>query len=227
MINLPGVLLLEPPITIWQISVNFKNQKALVPFLMAGMSKDVRQLFGLFRTDTLTSSNILVTKLGNVVGWPSRYSTRVGKNPWYIAIGIMNVTQPDSIDGIYLYNFKNEKLEKYSKVGALPSLSGSGSLMAYCIHNKLVIDDYESKNTLFSYLLNFEPVFVTWKSDNEIYIFFSNPFRVKVLNIKTGLTSDSRLKYIKNFDQEVGIERISKIFKGSPKGLKEILDKSN
>ncbi len=187
--------------------------------------RDIRHLFGLFKTDTLTNSTILVTRLGAVVGWPSKYSTRMDKNSSSIAIGIVNVTQPDSINGIYLYSLKRDQLEKYSRAGAFPSLSSNGTQIAYCIKNKLVIDDFTSKTTLFSYLLNFDPVFVTWKSDIEIYLFLSNPFSVKVLNFSTGKTSDTDLKYIKNYDQGIDLEKISKIFNGADLESKVLLDK--
>ncbi|GEM_PF-1896410 len=204
----------------------FKMPKGISTFPDGGVSKDVRYLFGLFKTDTLTNSTVLVAKLGKVVEWPSRYSTRLDKNSSHIAIGILNVTQADSICGIYLYNLKNNKLQRYSKESALPAFTRNGLLMAYCIKNKLVIDDYSSKNTLFSYLLNFVPEFVTWKSDNEIYLFLSNPFRVKVLNISTGVTTDTRLKFIKNFDQEIDINQINRKIKDSSKESKAILDSS-
>jgi len=190
-----------------------------------GMSRNIRLLFGLFKTDTLTNSTILVTRLGEVVGWPSKYSTRLDKKGSSIAIGIVNVTQPDSINGIYLYSLKRDQLEKYSRAGAFPSLSSNGTQIAYCIKNKLVIDDFTSKTTLFSYLLNFDPVFVTWKSDIEIYLFLSNPFRVKVLNFSTGKTSDTGLKYIKNYDQEVDAEKINKFFRSSAQEPKVLLDR--
>ena len=202
----------------------FQMPKGISTFPDGGMSKDVRHLFGLFRTDTLTSSTLLLTRLGEVIGWPSRYATRMEKSGLYIAIGIVNVTQADSVGGIYLYNIKSDKLEKYSKETALPSLSKNGTLMTYCIKNRLVVDDYYSKTTLLSYLLNDEPVFVTWKSDDEIYLFLSNPFRVRILNISTGKTTDTNLKYIKDFDQEVDIQKISKIFNGSAEESKTILD---
>jgi hypothetical protein len=203
----------------------FKMPKGISTIPDGGMSKDVRQLFGLFKTDTLTNSTVLISRLGKIVGWPSRYSTRIDKNSSFIAIGIINVTQADSVSGIYLYSFKSEKLEKYSKKGALPALSKDGLYLAYCINNKLVVDDYSTKTKLFSYLLNFEPVFVTWKSADEIYLFISNPFRVKVLDLSTGRTSDSNLRYIKNFDQEFDIHKINKAIGGSAEISKAILDK--
>jgi len=204
----------------------FKKPKGISTFPDGGMPKEIRHLFGLFKTDSFTNSTILVTKMGDVVGWPSKYSTRMDHSSSYIAIGIMNVTQPDSASGIYLYNLKNEKFEKFSKTGALPALSKNGKLLAYCIHNKLIVNDFLSKNTLFSYLLNFEPVFVTWKSDDEIYIFFPNPFRVKILNISTGRIIDSSTRYLKNFDQELGIDEINNHYNDSAKDFKVILDKN-
>jgi hypothetical protein len=203
----------------------FQMPKGISTFPDGGMSRDVRQLFGLFKTDSLTNSTILITRMGEVVGWPSRYATRMEKNDSYIAIGIVNVTQRDSISGIYLYSIKSGKLIKYSKEQALPALSSSGSLMAYCIKNRLVVDDFSSKTTLFSYLLNFIPVFVTWKSDHEIYIFYTDPFRVKVLDISTGKTTNTDLKYIKNYNQELDISTINRMLKITPESSKEILDK--
>ncbi len=204
----------------------FQMPKGISTLPDGGMSRDIRQLFGLFKTDTLSSSTILVTRLGDVVGWPSRYSTRLDNNTsYYSAIGIENITQADSLNGIYLYGLKSGKLEKYSKEVALPALSSTGSLIAYCVKNKLVVEDYSSKTKLFSYLLNFVPVFVTWRNDQEICIYFSDPFRVKILNISTGQVSNSSLKYIKNFDQEVDIDQISRIFKATPAQSKEILDR--
>lgn len=202
----------------------FQKPMGISKFPDGGMSKNVRQLFGLFKTDTLSSSTILVTRIGEVVGWPSRYSTRMDYNGSHIAIGIVNVTQADSINGIYLYYFKSEKFEKYSDEGSLPALSKNGSLIAYCIKNRLVVDDYVSNNTLFSYILNIEPVFVTWKSDDEVYLFHSNPFSVKIINFSTGITSETELKYIKNFDQIIDISKIHKIFSGSALESKAILD---
>jgi len=203
----------------------FQIPKGISRFPDGGMSRDIRQLFGVFKTDTLSNSTILVARLGDVVGWPSRFSTRIGKNSNYIAIGIMNVTMPDSINGIYLYSLNNEKLNKYINDGALPALSNSGTYLAYCIRNRLYIDDCSSKTTLYSYLLNFDPVFVSWKSEDEIYLFLSNPFKVKILNISTGKTTDTDLKYIKNYNQEIDINKIIRTLRKTSSDPKEILDK--
>jgi hypothetical protein len=203
----------------------FQKPKGISTFPDGGMSRDVRQLFGLFKTDTLTSSTILVTRLGSVVGWPVRYSTRIEKNFYYIAIGIVNINFPDSINGIYLYSIKTGNLEKYSKEGALPSLTESGTLIAYCVKNRLVVDDCPTKTTLFSYLLNYEPVFVKWKNDKEILLFLSNPFRVNVLNISTGKTSETDLNYLKNYDQEIEITQINRILQPTSEKTKTLLDK--
>lgn len=203
----------------------FQMPKGISRFPDGGMSRDVRQLFGLFKTDTLSNSTVLIARLGDVVGWPSRFSTRVEKSNHYIAFGIINVTMPDSVNGIYLFNLKEGKLVKYSKNGALPAISSYSSNIAYCIRNKLCIDDYTSKTLLFSYVLNFEPVFVSWKSEDEIYLFLSNPFEVKILNISTGKTTNTDLKYIKNYNQEIDINRIIETLRKTSSDPKEVLDK--
>lgn len=204
----------------------FQMPKGISTLPDGGISRDVRQLFGLFKTDTLSNSTVLITRLGNVMGWPSRYSTRLERNNSLIAIGIENITQPDSVSGIYLYNLKSGKLIKYSKEVGLPALSKGSSLIAYCIKNRLVVEDYSTKTKLFSYLLNFVPVFITWENDNEINIYFSDPFRVMVLDINTGRVSESKRKYIKNYDQEIDINKLNRIFKGSVDQPKDILDKN-
>ena len=202
----------------------FQRPKGISTFPDGGMTKDVRCMFGLFKTDTITNSTILVARLGNTIGWPSRYATRITKNDSYIAFGIANVTKADSANGIYLYNLKKGIIERYSNQGALPSLLPQGSLLTYCIVNRLVVEDFSTKTLLYSYLLNFNPIFASWKSENEIYLFLSDPFRVKFLNISTGKITDSDLKYIRNYDQELDITQINKFFKGNTQISKELLD---
>jgi len=202
----------------------YKMPKGISTFPDGGMSKDVRQLFGLFKTDSITKSTILLSRLGDVVGWPSRYSTRLDKNSFCIAIGIENITFRDSVNGIYLYDFKSGKLDKYSKEAGLPALFDNSSLMTYCIENKLVVDDIASKTILYSYLLNVAPAFVTWKNDHEILIYFFNPTEVKILNTTTGKVIKSDLKYMKNFDQEIDIGQIKKIVKELTNLSRDILD---
>lgn len=203
----------------------FQMPKGISAFPDGGISKDVRSLFGLFKTDTITNSTILVTKLGSVVGWPSRYATRISKSGSYIAFGIVNLSKPDSICGVYLFDTKRNELIKYSGQGSLPSLSPEGSRMAHSIANRLVIEDFLTKTPLFSYVLNFNPVFVTWKSEQEILIFLSEPFRVKLLNLSTGKTTDTDFKYLTNYAQEIDISQISKLIKEESRLAKETLDK--
>lgn len=203
----------------------YQLPKGISRFPDGGVPRDIRIMFGLYKTDTISKSTTLVSQLSNPTGWPSRYSTRLDKNSECIAIGIVNATLTDSLCGIYLYDFKSGKLNRYSKVSGLPALCSTGNQMAYCVMNKLVVDDYPSKTTLYSYLLNTAPVFVTWKSNNEICIYFFNPKVVKILNTSTGKNPSSDLKYRPNYDQEIDISQINKLLKGNPDLAKEMLDK--
>lgn len=200
----------------------FQNPKGISKFPDGGRSKMTKQLFGLYKTDTLANSTILVAKLGNVSGWPSRYSTRMEKNQEYIAIGIINVTTIDSVSGIYLYDLKKNTLQKYSSSSALPSISKYTSQLVYCIENRLIIEDYQTKTTLRSYLLNESPAFVNWKNENEIFLFYSKPFTVDILSLETGKIYKTDLDYITNYDQELNTTQLSKNIQFTQESLKEI-----
>lgn len=51
-----------------------------------GMSKETRQVFGLFRTDSLANTTQLVYQMPDIYGWPVRYSTRIDKNDSFYSV---------------------------------------------------------------------------------------------------------------------------------------------
>ncbi len=201
----------------------FQTPKGISRFPDGGQSRVNKEMFGLFKTDTSTSTTVLIARLDNVSGWPSRYSTRLEKNLDYVAVGIINVTMKDSVNGIYLYNIKKGELQKYSNLGALPTLSADGYKMAYCNENKLIIEDIKFKTLLVSYLLNAKPAFLSWKNDSEILIFYSAPFSVELLNINTGKIIKTDLKYQPNYSQEFNATQINNIVRIQDNSIRELL----
>lgn len=199
----------------------YRMPKGISRFPDGGMSKETRQVFGLFKTDSVENSTKFIYQLPDVYGWPAMYSTRIDKNDSFIVFGIANVSFPDSLDGIYLYNLKNNTCRHYSKSKTLPSISESNQI-AYSIENKLSIDDIDGTQ-LFSYVMNSKPVFVDWKNDDEIYIYHSNPFKVQMLKLSTGKTVNTNLDYLSNFAQEKTKSQIFKVIKTSNPDLKELL----
>lgn len=199
----------------------YRMPKGISRFPDGGMSKETRQVFGLFKTDSVENSTKLVYQLPDVYGWPVRYSTRIDKNDSFIVFGIANVNFPDSLNGIYLYNLKNNSFSRYSKSKALPSISEFNQI-AYCIDNKLSVDDIDGTQ-LFSYILNSMPAFVDWNSNDDIYIYFSNPNSVQMIKLSTGKTIKTDLNYIPNYAQEKSKSQILKVIKTSNPNLKELL----
>lgn len=199
----------------------YRMPKGISRFPDGGMSKETRQVFGLFRTDSLANTTQLVYQMPDVFGWPVRYSTRIDKNDSFIVFGIANVSFADSLDGIYLYNLKNNSFSRYSKSKALPSISEFNQIV-YCIDNKLSVDDIDGTQ-LFSYVMNSKPVFVDWKNDDEIYIYHSNPFSVQMLKLSTGKTINTNLEYVSNYAQEKSKSQIICVIKTSNPDLKELL----
>lgn len=191
----------------------YRMPKGISRFPDGGMSRETRQVFGLFKTDSVENSTKLVYQLPDVYGWPVRYSTRIDKNDSFLVFGVFNVSFPDSIDGIYLYNMKNNTCRRYSKSKTLPAISEFNQL-AYSIENRLSIDDIDGTQ-LFSYVLNSKPVFVDWKTDDEIYIYLSNPNSVKMLKLSTGRTTNTELEYAPNYAQEKSKSQILKVVKTS------------
>ncbi len=202
----------------------YRNPKGISRFPDGGQTKEIRQLFGLFKTDTISKSTLLVAGLGDVNGWPVRYKTRIEKNGSDIAIGIVNINLPDSINGIYLYNISSGRILKYSDEEALPSLSESGSQIAYCSNKILSVEDYINKTSLARYTLDIKPVFISWGNENEILLFCSDPFRVMELDLRSGTVKSSEAEYIANYSQEIGASEISKMVEKTYPDLKELLD---
>jgi len=199
----------------------YRMPKGISRFPDGGMSKETRQVFGLFRTDSIQNKTFLIYTMPNIYGWPVRYSTRFDKNESFIVFGISNVSYPDSLDGIYLFNLKSNVVKKFSSNKALPTISDLGQI-AYCVENKLSIDDIDGTN-LFSYILNEKPVFVDWKNTGEIYIFNSNPFRVQVIVLSTGKTTLTNNDYLSNYGQGIKKSDIIKVFNSSSPDLKGFL----
>jgi hypothetical protein len=202
----------------------YKSPKGISRFPDGGQSKEIRQLFGLFKTDSMSKSTIMVTRLPEIHGWPSRYATRMEKKGSYIVIGIINVTLPDSINGIYIYDLKKDEIRKYCEKKALPSISQDGTQIAYCYDNKLMIDDFPTHTSLASFHITPEPVFLTWKSKEEILLFFSDPFRVMVINVISGNITASDLKYIPNYGQDANATDIKNFVKQTSPDLKGLLN---
>ena len=202
----------------------YRNPKGISRFPDGGQVKELRQLFGLFSTDTLSNRTEVAAILADVKGWPSRYKSRLEKNGTDIAIGIVNISFPDSVNGIYLYNLESGRILKYSGDGDMPTLSKTGTRIAYCRDKVLLVEDYSDKTLINSYSLDTVPVFLSWEDENKILLFCSDPFRVMVLDLKNDALNKSGMDYIPNYDQEVGATEIRKIIERSSPDLKKILD---
>jgi hypothetical protein len=202
----------------------YRNPKGISRFPDGGQTKELRQLFGLFRTDTTDHCTVLAARFGDVSGWPVRYKTRLEKNGSDIAIGIVNINFPDSVDGIYLYSYKTGEIHKYSDVKALPALFKTDSLIAYCSGKTLSVEDYRDKKREEVFQLDVDPVFISWRDEGILLLFCSDPFRVMEFNLKTGTAVSSDLKYVTNYNQEVGASEISRIVKRASPDLRRILD---
>ena len=202
----------------------YRNPKGISRFPDGGQIKVIRQLFGLFRTDTISNTTEIAAILGDVKGWPSRYKTRLEENGTVIAIGIENISFPDSVNGIYLYNLESGRILKYSGEGDIPTLSRIGTRIAYCNDSIVFIEDYSDKSLIVRYPLDIDPVFITWGNKNEILLFCYDPFLVLKLDLKTGYINQSESQYIRNYNQELNATQIRKIVERSPPNLKSFLD---
>ncbi len=200
----------------------YRLPKGISRFPDGGMSKETRQVFGLFKTDSVMNQTFLVHKMDDIFGWPSRYETRIDRNDSFIIYAITNVNFPDSLDGIYLLNLKNNNFKKYSNLKVLASISDFNQI-AYCIDNKLSVDDIDGTQ-LYSYVLNSKPVFVDWNTDDEIYIYLSNPYSVKMLKLSSGKTTNTELEYAPNYAQEKNKTQILKVISSSTPNLKALLN---
>ncbi|MGE0077467.1 MAG: hypothetical protein AB7S48_06380 [Bacteroidales bacterium] len=201
----------------------YRMPEGISRFPDGGISKEVRQVFGFFRTDSVEDKTYLVSRLDEICCWPSWYATRIERNESVIVFGIMNVCEHDSLEGIYIYDLENKTLRKFSKAKGLPAISNFTNRVAYCVDNKLCIDDIDG-TPLFSYILNAKPVFVSWNNDDEIFVFLSNPNRVQTIKLSTGKTTDTDFKYLSNHGQEKFKSNILKVFKDTNPDLKQLLD---
>lgn len=109
-------------------------------------------------------------------------------------------------------------------MNALPALSKTGSLIAFCAGNKLSVEDYPAKERVAEFKLDIEPVFISWLNENMLLLFCFDRFRVLEFDLKSGTTGSSDLKYITNYNQEAGASEISRIIKTASPDLEEILD---
>jgi hypothetical protein len=202
----------------------YRNPKGISRFPDGGQAKEIRQIFGLFKTDSISKKTILAARLGDVYGWPVRYKTRLEKNNSDIAIGIVNINLPDAINGIYLYNFDSGRIIKYSVFEALPALSETGTKIAFCSNKLVYVEDYSEKIQVATYPVDTVPVFISWGDENKILLFCSDPFRVMELNLKTGKIDSSDMKYISNYKQELGAADIKNIVTITTSELRKLID---
>jgi hypothetical protein len=202
----------------------YRNPKGISRFPDGGQILEVRKIFGLFKTDTLSNTTEMAAELLKVNGWPSRYKSRLEKNGTDIIIGIANIHFPDSVNGIYLYNLNSGKLTRYSGEGVLPAISKTFTRLAYCYDTILYIEDYSDRSLVAKYHLDVDPVFVEWAGDSGILLFCYDPFRVLELDLNTGLINKSELEYIPNYGQEMNATEIRKIIERSSPDLKNLLD---
>lgn len=202
----------------------YRNPKGISRFPDGGMSKEIRQLFGLFKTDTISKSTLLVARLGDVNGWPVRYKSRLEENGKDIAIGIININLPDSINGIYLYNLNSGRIIKYSDAEALPALLKTGTKIAFCNNKTMSVEDYYDKTLVNSYPVDIEPVYISWGNENRILLFCYDPFRVMELDLESGTVLSSATEYISNYNQEVRATEISDMVEKTSPDLKNLLN---
>lgn len=199
-----------------------RKPKGISRFPDGGMSREERQIFGLFRTDSVENKTHLVYRMDDICCWPARFSTRMDKNESYIVFGIINVNFPDSLDGIYLYNISSKTLKRYSQIKSLPAISGNNRI-AFCVENKLTVNDLDGIQ-LFSYILNAKPVYITWNDGDEIFIYFSEPFMVQKIKLSTGKTTTIEKEYLPNYAQERTKTQILKVIRDSNPDLKGFLN---
>jgi hypothetical protein len=202
----------------------YRNPKGISRFPDGGQTKEIRQVFGLFKTDTISRKTVLAARLGDVYGWPVRYKMRLDKNDSDIAFGIVNINLPDSINGIYMFNIGSGRIRRYSDEGTLPALSKTSSLIAYCSNKVLSLENYSEKTSVARYPLDSTPVFINWENEDEIFLFYSDPFRVMPLDLKSGTVNSCDKKYIANYSQEIGASEISKMVEKTSPDLKKLLD---
>jgi hypothetical protein len=202
----------------------YRNPKGISRFPDGGQTKEIRQIFGLFKTDSNNKKTVLAARLGDVYGWPVRYKTRLEKNGNDIAIGIVNINLPESINGIYLYNLNSGRIIKYSVVKALPALSKTGTKIAFCNNKTVSVEDYYTKTLINSYPVDIEPVYLSWGNENRILLFCSDPFRVIELDLITGMVNSSDVKYISNYSQELGATEINNMVDKTIPDLSKLLD---
>lgn len=202
----------------------YRNPKGISRFPDGGQTKEIRQIFGLFKTDSINKKTVLAARLGDVYGWPVRYKTRIEKNNSDIAIGIVNINLPDSINGIYLYNIDSGKILKYSNEEASPTLAITGSQIAYCSNKILTVEDYSIKTSITRYPVEITPVYISWENENEIFLFCSDPFRVMKLNLQNGKIDSSGMEYISNYKQELGAADIKNIVTITTSELRKLID---
>jgi hypothetical protein len=203
----------------------FRRPKGISRFPDGGTIKELRQLFGFFRTDTLADSTEVVAVIRDLRGWPSRFKTRIENNGTDITIGIANISFPDSVNGIYFYNLKSERFYKYSEKGVFPTLSKTGTRIAYCKDTILSVENYSDRSLISTYTLDTEPVYICWEDENIILLFCSDPFRVMELDLNSGKVNSTDMEYIRNYNQEAGIMEINRLTDRSSPDLKMLLDK--
>lgn len=151
-----------------------------------GIAKELRQVFGLFRTDTAEHSTTVVAQLVDICAFEPCYKSHLEHGDSYIAFGVYNVAYPDSVDGVYLFNLKRNSLTRIARAKSLPTMLPNGSLIAYFSGNRLIIDEVATRTTLVSYLLTSAPDFVSWKDAKTLLLCYPGTHPVQTLNLETG-----------------------------------------
>jgi hypothetical protein len=159
----------------------------------SGIAKELRQVFGLFRTDTANCTTTIAARLVDICAFESCYKSHLEHGDSFIAFGVYNVAYPDSVDGVYLFNLKRNSLTRVARVKSLPTMLPNGSLIAYFSGNRLIIDEVATRTTLLSYLLTSTPDFVSWKDAKTLLLCYPGAQAVLTLNLETGRIADTGL----------------------------------
>jgi hypothetical protein len=187
----------------------YRLPKGISRFPDGGRARELRQVFGLYVTDTLSGSTGLLYRLPDIQRWPAGYSTRLEAKSGLVVFGIRELSPPSVTgtpayagNGIYLHTPATGVTGKITVTPALPTLANGGGAIAWFENDTLTtLERSTGQYSVFPVKAN--PAFIRWENPEYLLFYRRDTAQTLVFSFKDSELRTSQEPYLTHYGQAV------------------------
>lgn len=207
----------------------FHESKGLARLPDGGPIDVLHYNVSLYSYDTISSNLKKITNLGELMGYPSQWKSRLSSGDQtisfslqYLSPGLGTIAETSEFKpGIYYLFASDNELKRFSKEGTMADVSPDGKKICYLTENdsidKIKIADLTTKKVRsIKTPDNLELAYLEWDKAGEnllLYAGYKNKegFGVEKLNLMNEKISSTSLPYKMHWGQEVMISEVKRL----------------